>query len=302
MIELGDDELDRYARHIVLPQVGGAGQQRLKAARVAVIGAGGIGCALLPALAGAGVGRLTIIDGDRVELSNLQRQPLYRTADLGQPKAALAAAFITERNPHVAVTPVEARIDAANAAALLAGHDLVIDGTDNFATRLVVSDAAGALHLPLELLCRGAEQGSAERDTGVGDDQAGSEIVGAVDDEVMVGEQVGGVARVDLLLDARQADVRVAGHDIMGREPRLGHADLAGVEDRLALEVAQFDQVAVDDGEVADAGAGQGRDHRRADAARADDCDAGRLQPLLPDPAELRQRDMARIAVEFVVA
>ena len=111
---LSDDELDRYARHIVLPQIGGAGQLRLKAARVAVVGAGGIGSAVIPALAGAGVGQLTIIDGDVVDLSNLQRQPLYRTQDIGRPKAELAAAFVAVRNPHVEVQTVTERIDSDN--------------------------------------------------------------------------------------------------------------------------------------------------------------------------------------------
>ncbi len=146
---LTDDELDRYARHLVLPQVGGLGQQRLRAARIAIVGAGGIGAAALPALAGAGVGHLTIIDDDSVDLSNLQRQSLYRTSNVGQPKAALAAAFVAERNPHVEVTTVGERLTPANAADLLADHDLVLDGTDNFATRLLVSDSATRLAIPL---------------------------------------------------------------------------------------------------------------------------------------------------------
>ena len=144
-----DEELDRYARHIVLPQVGGAGQQRLKAARVAVVGAGGIGAAVIPALAGAGVGHLTIIDGDTVDLSNLQRQPLYTSADVGAGKASLAAAFVAARNPFVAVNAVAERVTADHAAAILDGHDLIVDGTDNFATRLLVSDTAVALGIPL---------------------------------------------------------------------------------------------------------------------------------------------------------
>jgi len=148
-VALSDDELDRYARHIVLPQVGGVGQQRLKAANIAVVGAGGIGAAVIPALAGAGIGRLTIVDGDSVDLSNLQRQPLYRTAEIGQSKAALAAAFVADRNPHVAVTAVAERITPANAEPLLAGHDMILDGTDNFATRLLVSDTATRLGIPL---------------------------------------------------------------------------------------------------------------------------------------------------------
>ncbi|WP_114228950.1 MULTISPECIES: HesA/MoeB/ThiF family protein [Sphingomonas] len=148
-MSLTDDELTRYARQIVLPQFGGTGQQRLKAASVCVVGAGGIGCAVIPALAGAGVGRLTIIDGDTVDLSNLHRQPLYRTREAGEPKAALAAQFVRRLNPHVLLDAIERRIDAANVADLLAGHDLVIDGTDNFATRLIVSDACVRLGIPL---------------------------------------------------------------------------------------------------------------------------------------------------------
>ncbi len=146
---LTDNELDRYARHLVLPQVGGLGQQRLKAARIAIVGAGGIGTGAIPALAGAGIGHLTIIDGDTVDLSNLQRQMLYRTSEIGSFKAALAAAFVADRNPHVAVAALPERITDANAAALLEGHDLILDGTDNFATRLLVSDTAVALGTPL---------------------------------------------------------------------------------------------------------------------------------------------------------
>ena len=146
---LSDNELDRYARHVVLPQLGGAGQLRLKAARVAVIGAGGIGAAVLSALSGAGIGHLTIVDEDEVDLSNLQRQPLFTTEDIGKSKARLAANFVTERNPHIAVTTVEGRIEPANAEEILTGHDLIIDGTDNFATRLAVSDAAFRLDIPL---------------------------------------------------------------------------------------------------------------------------------------------------------
>jgi adenylyltransferase/sulfurtransferase len=146
---LNDDELDRYARHIVLPQIGGSGQLKLKAARVAMVGAGGIGAGVLPALAGAGIGHLTIIDGDRVELSNLQRQPIYNSGQIGMDKARLASHFVMSRNPHVGLTSIGDRIDAGNADIMLAGHDLVIDGTDNFATRLVVSDACVRLGLPL---------------------------------------------------------------------------------------------------------------------------------------------------------
>ena len=146
---LSDQELERYARHIVLPQVGGVGQRKLKAASVAVVGAGGIGSAVIPALAGAGVGRLTIVDDDVVELTNLHRQPLFAETDAGRPTADLAAAFVHKLNRFVDAHPVRERIGAGNAARVLVGNDLVIDGSDNFATRLAVSDACVALGVPL---------------------------------------------------------------------------------------------------------------------------------------------------------
>ena len=148
-MSLSDAELDRYARHIVLPQVGGLGQRRLKEASIAVVGAGGIGSALIPSLAAAGIGALTIIDSDVVEESNLQRQPLFRERDTGYSKADLALQFVQRLNRFVKATPVQQRIDAGNAATLLGGHDLVIDGSDNFATRLAVSDSCVSLGIPL---------------------------------------------------------------------------------------------------------------------------------------------------------
>ena len=148
-MRLSDEELDRYARHIVLPQVGGVGQRKLNGASVAVIGAGGIGSAVIPALAGAGVGKLTIIDSDVVELTNLHRQPLFRERDAGYSKADLALQFVHRLNRFVEACPVQERIGPDNASALLAGHDLVIDGSDNFATRLAVSDACVKLDRPL---------------------------------------------------------------------------------------------------------------------------------------------------------
>jgi molybdopterin-synthase adenylyltransferase len=147
--ELTDDELERYARHIVLPQVGGIGQRRLKEARIAIVGAGGIGSAAIPALAGAGVGRLTIIDDDVVDRTNLQRQPIFRDDQVDRPKAALAAEFVRGLNPHVQVTGVEQRLTGDNVEALLSGHDLVLDGCDNFATRLVIGDTLTQLKIPL---------------------------------------------------------------------------------------------------------------------------------------------------------
>jgi adenylyltransferase/sulfurtransferase len=147
--QLTDSELERYARHIVLPQVGGVGQRKLKSAKIAVVGAGAIGSAVIPALAGAGVGSITIIDSDVIELSNLQRQPLFRERDVGYAKAEMAAQFAHRLNRFVAVSPVQQRITSDNARELLAGNDMVIDGSDNFATRLAVNDTCVTLGIPL---------------------------------------------------------------------------------------------------------------------------------------------------------
>jgi len=148
-MSLTDAQLERYARHIVLKEIGGAGQQALLDADVAVIGAGGIGSPAIQYLAAAGVGRLRVIDDDVVDLSNLQRQTLFTTADIGRPKAELAVERVAAMNPDVMVEPVTVRIDADTAEALLAGADLVLDGCDNFATRLAVSDATLRLRAPL---------------------------------------------------------------------------------------------------------------------------------------------------------
>jgi len=144
-----DQQLERYARHIVLKEIGGAGQQKLRDARVAVMGAGGIGSPVIQYLAAAGVGTLVIADDDRVELSNLQRQTIFATADIGRAKVAAAAAAVDALNPDVAVETIDARIDAGNVARLLDRADVVVDGSDNFATRLAVADAALAARVPL---------------------------------------------------------------------------------------------------------------------------------------------------------
>lgn len=139
---LGDEELDRYARHIVLREVGGTGQARLKAARVLVIGAGGLGSPLLLYLAAAGIGTIGIVDDDEVSLSNLQRQIAHATADVGRAKTQSAADAIAALNPHVSVETHALRLGADNAPALAARYDLIADGSDNFATRFAVADAA----------------------------------------------------------------------------------------------------------------------------------------------------------------
>jgi molybdopterin-synthase adenylyltransferase len=148
-VTLSDAELGRYARHIVLPQVGGIGQRKIWQARIAMVGAGGIGSAVIPALAGAGVGQITIIDDDVVELGNLHRQPIFRERDIGYSKADLALQFVHRLNHFVQASPVQERIGPDSAARLLADHDLVIDGSDNFATRLAVSDTCVSLGIPL---------------------------------------------------------------------------------------------------------------------------------------------------------
>jgi len=135
------EELERYARHIVLREVGGPGQAALGRARVLVIGAGGLGSPALLYLAAAGVGTLGVIDDDTVSLSNLQRQVIHATPDIGARKVASAAAAITRLNPHVAVEPHGVRLNIANALDLIGRYDVVADGSDNFATRYLVSDA-----------------------------------------------------------------------------------------------------------------------------------------------------------------
>ena len=146
--ELGRDELARYARHLVLPGVGPAGQRRLANARVLVVGAGGLGSPALLYLAAAGVGTLGIVDDDVVETSNLQRQVIHGVSDVGLAKTASARAALAEVNPHVEVVEHRERLTTANALGVLSGYDLVLDGTDAFATRYLVSDAAEVLGLP----------------------------------------------------------------------------------------------------------------------------------------------------------
>jgi adenylyltransferase/sulfurtransferase len=148
-VSLSDHQLERYARHIVLREIGGEGQRRLLGSSVAVIGAGGIGSPLILYLAAAGVGRLRIIDDDTVNLSNLQRQILFATQDEGRAKAYGARSAVEALNPDVRVEDVKDRVGPGNAQKLLGGVDVVVDGSDNFATRLAVSDAAMALEIPL---------------------------------------------------------------------------------------------------------------------------------------------------------
>lgn len=147
--DFSEEQLHRYARHIVLPEVGGAGQAKLLAARVLIVGAGGLGSPLLLYLAAAGVGTLGVADGDRVELSNLQRQVIHSGRTLGMAKTESAAAAVRALNPDVVLCRHDQRLTHDNAAAIVAGYDLVCDGTDNFRARYLVNDACFLAGKPL---------------------------------------------------------------------------------------------------------------------------------------------------------
>jgi molybdopterin/thiamine biosynthesis adenylyltransferase len=140
-VDFSGEEIQRYARHLVLPDVGGPGQQRLKQASLLVVGAGGLGVPVLAYAAAAGIGRIGVVDHDTVSLANLQRQIIYRTDEVGAPKVDRAAAVMKGLNPNVLVEPMDARVTGDNADELVAGYDIVADCTDNADTRYVISDA-----------------------------------------------------------------------------------------------------------------------------------------------------------------
>jgi molybdopterin/thiamine biosynthesis adenylyltransferase len=148
-VSFSDEEVERYARHLMLREVGGAGQQALKAASVLLVGLGGLGAPAGLYLAASGAGRIGLVDADAVALSNLQRQVLYATADVGRGKATVAAERLAALNPNVRLTPHPLMLDAANAAELVAGYDVVLDGTDDFTTRFAVNAACVAAKKPL---------------------------------------------------------------------------------------------------------------------------------------------------------
>jgi molybdopterin/thiamine biosynthesis adenylyltransferase len=157
---LSPEELERYARHIVLQEIGGPGQAALKAARVLVVGAGGLGAPALLYLAAAGVGAVGIVDDDAVALSNLQRQVIHATAEIGEAKVESAAGAIRRLNPHVKVETHAVRLVAANAVTLIGRYDIVADGSDNFATRYLVSDACFFAKKPLVTAAVGVFDGT----------------------------------------------------------------------------------------------------------------------------------------------
>jgi len=146
---LNDEELDRYARHLVLREVGGTGQARIRAASVLIVGAGGLGSPVALYLAAAGIGRLGLVDDDAVSLSNLQRQILFRTSDVGRPKVEAGGEALKALNPGVQIDCHPVRLTAANAMALIAPYDIVADGSDNFATRFLLNDACFLARKPL---------------------------------------------------------------------------------------------------------------------------------------------------------
>jgi molybdopterin/thiamine biosynthesis adenylyltransferase len=146
---LSAEEIDRYRRHIVLAEIGGAGQQKLKQANVLIVGAGGLGAPVIQYLAAAGVGHIGVLDDDTVSLSNLQRQIIHDTAGIGTPKIMSAEGAVARLNPHVRFTGVAERLGTENAAGLLADYDLLVDGSDNFDTRYASADAAETARIPL---------------------------------------------------------------------------------------------------------------------------------------------------------
>ncbi len=154
------EEIERYARHIVLHGVGGPGQQKLKAARVLVVGAGGLGCPLMQYLAAAGIGEIGIIDDDKVSLSNLQRQVLHGTADIGRTKVESARDAIARLNPHVRIVPIARRLTTDNAREMARAFDVIADGSDNFSTRYALSDACFYEKRPLVTAAAGAFDGT----------------------------------------------------------------------------------------------------------------------------------------------
>jgi molybdopterin-synthase adenylyltransferase len=225
---LSPDRLERFARHIVLPELGGAGQVAIAQAHVVVIGCGGIGSPAIQYLAAAGVGRLTLVDDDTVEASNLQRQTIFSTGDMGNSKAEMAAQWVRRFDPVIEVSAVVDRIGRDNAGALIAGADLVLDGCDNFATRLAVSDACVASNIPLTSAALGRFQGQIANFAGhlpdqacyrcfVGDAHDGEDCDTCAADGVL-GAMAGTVGCMAAMHAVR---VLVAGHAAFG-DPRWG--------------------------------------------------------------------------------
>ncbi|WP_200922061.1 HesA/MoeB/ThiF family protein [Novosphingobium sp. Leaf2] len=227
-MSLSPDRLARFARHIVLPEVGGTGQVALSRARVVLVGCGGIGSPALQYIAAAGIDRLTLVDDDTVDLSNLQRQTIYTPADIGRSKAEAAALWVQRFDPAIKVDVVAARLGDDNARDVLSGADLVLDGCDNFATRLAVSDACVHLGTPLTTAAIGRFQGQVANFAGhmadqpcyrcfVGDAFDGADCDTCAADGVL-GAMVGVVGTFAAMHAMR---VLLAGHAALG-EPQFG--------------------------------------------------------------------------------
>lgn len=160
MSQLNSSEIQRYARHIILPEIGGAGQQKLKGARVLILGAGGLGSPVAAYLAAAGVGHIGIIDDDVVSLSNLQRQIIHDTNMVGNPKTQSAKTSLGRINPEVNITTHNTRLSENNAASLLCDYDIIVDGSDSFSTRYILADHAEHLEVPMVMAAVGRFDGS----------------------------------------------------------------------------------------------------------------------------------------------
>lgn len=158
--QLNSSEIERYARHIILPEIGGIGQQKLKSAKVAILGAGGLGSPVIAYLAAAGIGTIGIIDDDEVSLSNLQRQIIHDSDQVENLKVESAALSVKRINPNVSVRTHNLRLTNENATELLSSYDLVVDGADHFATRYILADAASELKIPMVMAAVGRFDGS----------------------------------------------------------------------------------------------------------------------------------------------
>jgi molybdopterin/thiamine biosynthesis adenylyltransferase len=231
-VSLPSDRLERFARHIVLPEVGGAGQVALSEAQVVLVGCGGIGSPALQYLAAAGIGRLTLIDGDTVDLGNLQRQTIYTPADIGRAKAEAAGEWVRRFDPALEVFPRVLHLDRDNVAQALAGASLVLDGCDNFATRLAVSDACVALGIPLTSAAVGRFQGQVASFAGHLPDQAcyrcfvGDAFDAEDCDTCAADGMLGAMAGMVGTFGAMQAiRVLLRGHAALG-EPQFGKLQL----------------------------------------------------------------------------
>jgi adenylyltransferase/sulfurtransferase len=176
MLVLSKDEIARYKRHLLVKEIGGQGQQRLKAARALVVGAGGLGSPLIMYLAAAGVGTLGIADDDRVSIDNLQRQAIFNTSDAGALKASRAAAFCQSLNPHVTAEALPFRLTADNAIEIISRYDIVADGSDNFATRYLINDACYFAKKPLVFAALGQLDGYVSTFRAYETDEAGEPL------------------------------------------------------------------------------------------------------------------------------